>query len=32
MQKSNIFVKKFGSKYLKDQKYRKVGDRCHYTH
>ena len=31
MQKSVIFCKeKFGSKYLKDKKYRKVRDHCHY--
>ena len=29
MQKFVIFVKK--NKYLKDKKYRKVRDRCHYT-
>ena len=32
MQKSFIFVKeKFEDKYLKDKKYRKVRDHCHYT-
>ena len=32
MQKSFIFVKeKFENKYLKDKKYRKVRDHCHYT-
>ena len=32
MQKSFIFVKeKFEDKYLKDKKYRKVRDYCHYT-
>ena len=32
MQKSVIFVKeKFENKYLKDKKYRKVRDHCHYT-
>ena len=32
MQKSVIFVEKnFENKYLKDKKYRKVRDRCHYT-
>ena len=32
MQKSFIFVKeKFENKYLKDKKYRKVRDHCHYA-
>ena len=32
MQESVIFVKKnLKIKYLKDKKYRKVGDHCHYT-
>ena len=32
MQKSVIFVKEtFENKYLKDKKYRKVRDHCHYT-
>ena len=32
MQKSVIFVKKkIENKYLKDKKYRKVRDHCHYT-
>ena len=32
MQKSFTFVKeKFENKYLKDKKYRKVRDHCHYT-
>ena len=32
MQKSVIFVKQnFKIKYLKDKKYRKVRDHCHYT-
>ena len=26
-----ICNKKFENKYLKDEKYRKVGDHCHYT-
>ena len=32
MQKSVILLKeKFENKYLKDKKYRKVRDHCHYT-
>ena len=32
MQKYVIFViKKFENKYLKDEKYRRVKDHCHYT-
>ena len=32
MQKSVIFVKKkFENKYLKDKKYHKVRDHCHYS-
>ena len=31
MQKSVIFVKKSENKYLKDKKYCKVRDHCHYT-
>ena len=31
MQKSVIFVKKFINKYLKDKKFCKVRDHCHYT-
>ena len=31
MQKSIIFVKKFENKYLKDKKYCKFRDHCHYT-
>ena len=31
MPKCVISVKKFENRYLKDQKYRKVRDHCHYT-
>ena len=30
MQKSFIFVKKIENEYLKDKKYLKVRDNCHY--
>ena len=28
---SYVCKEKFENKYLKDKKYRKVGDHCHYT-
>ena len=27
----NIYKENFENKYLKDKRYRKVGDHCHYT-